>query len=183
MGLDAGFHGVLVPYCETVDEVREVVNAVRLHPLKGEGYNRVRDGGEYPSEATRLYLEKRNENVVVIIGIESVPAADRLDAILDVPGIDAIFIGLSDLGMSVGTPGQYSDPRFVAVVERIIMAAQARGIAAGGHWLTEADVMRWMAKGLRFVLFGTDSGMLAEGYRGPLATFRGKATAKVEQTV
>src|SRR2546425_431924 len=112
MALDAGFHGVLVPYCETAAEVRAVVNAGKLRPLKGELHDRARDDGVFPSDATKQYLEKRNANVVVIVGIESVTALSNLDAILDVPGLDAIFIGPNDLSVSLGIPDQYDHPKY-----------------------------------------------------------------------
>ncbi len=183
MALDAGFHGVLVPYCETADEVRDVVNAARLRPLKGEAYTRARDGGEFPSAAAKAYLEKRNENVIVIIGIESVAAMNNLDAILAVGGIDAIFIGPNDLSITLGIPDEYAHPRFVEAVDHIIGTAQARGVAAGGHWQTEEDVTRWMAKGSRFVLFSSDGRALTEGYRSSLNTFRNAAVTQMEHTI
>ena len=77
MALDAGFHGVLVPYCETVAQVSAVVSVARLRPLKGGLQTRVREAGEFPSEATREYLEKRNANTVVIIGKSVQPAGSR----------------------------------------------------------------------------------------------------------
>jgi len=183
MGLDAGFHGVLVPYCESVDEVRDVVNAARLRPLKGAAYNRARDTGEFPSEETQRYLTERNKNVVVIIGIESIAAIENLDAILEVEGIDAIFIGPNDLSITLGVPDQYAHPRFIEATERIIAAAQARGIPAGGHWQTEEDVERWMAKGSRFVLFSSDARSATEGYRSSLNKFRNAAVSEMEHTI
>ena len=74
MALDAGAHGVLAPYCETVEEVREVVGASKYRPLKGAMVKRVVEEGIFPSEQSRKYLEDVNRNSVCIIGIESVPA-------------------------------------------------------------------------------------------------------------
>ena len=72
MALDAGAQGVLAPYCETVEQVKDVVAAAKWRPLKGEAARRVVDGGELPSEASKSYLENRNNNNIAIIGIESV---------------------------------------------------------------------------------------------------------------
>ena len=60
MALDAGAAGVLVPYCETVEEVRECVATAKFHPLKGEYLTRAITTGEFPSEKTKQYLEKRH---------------------------------------------------------------------------------------------------------------------------
>ena len=99
MFLDAGAQGVLAPYCETVDEVKEVVGATKWRPLKGALAKKAVDLGEFPSLETKEYLENRNRNNVCIIGIESVPAIANLESILKVDGIDAIFVGPSDLSI------------------------------------------------------------------------------------
>jgi 2-keto-3-deoxy-L-rhamnonate aldolase RhmA len=183
MALDAGFHGVLVPYCETVAQVSAVVAAARLRPLKGEVQTKVRETGSFPSDATRHYLENRNANAVVIIGIESVPALENLDAILDVPGIDAIFIGPNDLTVSMGIPDQYDHPRYVAAVEHIISTAQGRGIPAGPHCFDEGQLLEWHGKGTRFVLFSADVRALSDGYRGALARAQGQAAPARRETL
>jgi staphyloferrin B biosynthesis citrate synthase len=168
MALDAGFHGVLVPYCETADQVSAVVSAARLRPLKGGLEVRARGTGQFPSDATREYLERRNQNVVVIIGIESVPAVQNLESILDVPGIDAIFIGPNDLSVSLGVPDQYDHPRYLEAVEHVIETAQGRGIPAGPHCFDETMLLQYREKGARFMLFSADVRALADGYRSTL---------------
>ena len=182
-GLDAGFHGVLVPYCESVEEVKAVVHAARLRPLKGVLHGLARETGGHPSEATKQYLEERNKNVVVIIGIESVPAMENLDSILDVGGIDAIFIGPNDLSITLGVPDEYDNPTFIEATEHIIATAQKRGIPAGGHWQTEKDIERWMGKGSRFVLYSSDTRALTEGYRHSLNKFRNAAIGQLEDVI
>lgn len=181
MALDAGFHGVLVPYCETPEEVRAVVNAARLRPLKGALHTIARDQGTFPSDATRQYLEKRNANVVVIIGIESVPAVENIEQILDVGGIDALFIGPNDLTVSLGVPDQYDHPSYVQAVERVIAAANARGVPAGPHCLTDEQLTVWQSKGARFILFSSDWRALSEGYRASLSRARGKDVGPVKR--
>jgi len=174
MALDAGFHGVLVPYLETPEQVRAVVNAGKLRPLKGALHEGARDGGAFPSEATEGYLRKRNDNVVLIVGIESVPAVNNLEAILDVPGVDAIFVGPNDLSVSLGIPDQYDHPKYVEAVEHVIATSQARGIPAGPHCFDEKALLRWMQTGMRNVLFSADVRALADGYRVTLDKVRGK---------
>lgn len=183
MALDAGFHGVLVPYCETTEEVKAVVSSARLRPLKGALHNDARDRDIFPSPATRAYLEKRNANVVTIIGIESVPAVENLEAILDTGGIDAIFIGPNDLSVSLGIPDEYTNPKFVEAVEHVISTSQARGIPAGGHWQTEEQVQYWMGRGSRFILYSSDGRALTEGYRQSLNLFRGTAVSQMRHTL
>jgi 2-keto-3-deoxy-L-rhamnonate aldolase RhmA len=175
MALDAGFHGVLVPYCETAAQVSAVVSAARLRPLKGALEVSARASGQLPSDATRAYVEERNKNVVVIIGIESVPAVDNLESILDVPGIDAIFIGPNDLSVSLGIPDEYDHPRYREAVEHVIGVAQGRGIPAGPHCFDEPMLIDYLEKGARFVLYSADVRALGDGYRPTLDRHRDRA--------
>ena len=129
MALDAGAQGILAPYCETVDEVKEVVGAAKWRPLKGVLVQKAVDSGEFPSQATKEYLEARNHNNVCIVGIESVPAIENLENILKVEGIDAIFVGPNDLSITLGIPDQYDHPDYEAALREIISEVPGGGSA------------------------------------------------------
>jgi 2-keto-3-deoxy-L-rhamnonate aldolase RhmA len=101
----------------------------------------------------------------MIIGIESVTAVENLEAILDVRGVDAIFIGPNDLSVSLGIPDQFDHPKYVEAVEHVIATSQQRGIAAGPHCFNEAALLRWIKTGMRNVLFSADVRALADGYK------------------
>ena len=120
MSLDAGAQGVLAPYCETVEEVSAVVAAAKWRPLKGALARKAVATGELPSEASREYLEDRSRNVVCLIGIESVPAIENLENILQVRGIDGIFVGPNNLSISLGVPDQLTHPSYEAALRRVI---------------------------------------------------------------
>ncbi len=115
IALDAGADGVLVPYCETVEEVRACANKVRFHPLKGEYFERACMTGELPSEKTREYLNNRHKDHIFIMGIESQPAANRLDELLECAEIDGIFVGPNDLTTSLGIPDEVDNPIYLDV--------------------------------------------------------------------
>ena len=165
MTLDAGAHGVLAPYCETVEEVKEVVGAAKWRPLKGAFLRRVVDTGEFPSAATKAYLENRNRNSVCIIGIESVPAIDNLDAILKVDGIDGIFVGPNDLTVTLGIPDQYDHPDYEAALRRIISTCKAHDTPVLIHHQTVQLSQKWLKEGARFVLYSSDTRTMHNGFR------------------
>ena len=172
MAIDAGAHGVLAPYCETVDEVREVVAAAKWRPLKGEAVRRLMETGEHVSDASRAYLEQRNRNSVALIGIESVAAVNALEQLLDVPGIDGIFVGPNDLSISLGAPDQYDNPEYKSTVKHIIDTSEARGIPVLVHHQTTELSSYWISQGARFVLHGTDRRALIEGFRSEFGSLR-----------
>ena len=165
MALDAGAQGVLAPYCETVDEVKEVVGAARWRPLKGALVRTVLEKGELPSEETRAYLEARNKNNVCIIGIESVPAIENLDEMLKVDGIDAVFVGPNDLSISLGIPDRYDHPDYEAALRRILSVCKAHGTPAMFHHQTVALSQKWLREGARFLLYSSDARTMHNGFR------------------
>ena len=165
MALDAGAHGILAPYCETVDEVKEVVGAAKWRPLKGELVRMAIDKGELPSQASREYLENRNRNNVCIIGIESTPAIANLENILKVEGIDAIFVGPNDLTISLGIPDQYDHPDYEAALREIIAKCRAANTPVLMHHQTVPLTIKWLQEGARFVLYSSDGRSLHNAYR------------------
>ena len=165
MALDAGAHGVLVPYCETVAEVKEVIAAARWRPLKGALVDRAMETGEFPSETSKAYLQERNRNTVVMIGIESVPAAENLDEILKIDGIDAIFVGPNDMSITMGIPDQYDHPDFEEMLRFVIRTCGARNIPVAVHLQSVELSTKWIQEGVRFVLHKTDVGALHEGFQ------------------
>ena len=189
MALDAGAQGVLVPYCETVEEVKEVIGAAKWRPLKGVLVDRVTETGEFPSEASKAYLQRRNSNTVVMIGIESVPAAENLEEILKVDGIDAIFVGPNDISISMGIPDQYDHPDFEEMLRFVIRTCGARNIPVAVHLQSVELSTKWIQEGVRFVLHKTDVGALHEGFQRDFDQLRqvgdeisGQMTEKVKKS-
>lgn len=158
--LDGGAAGIVAPYVEHPDQVRELVGAVKLKPLNGERLRAAlseKSGLEFPLQE---YVEKQNANQVVIVNIESVPAMDSLDAILDVPGLDAVLVGPHDLTCSLGIPEQYNHPRYIEAVDTIISKARAKRVGAGIHMIYQDSRLdqevRWMKKGANLILHSAD---------------------------
>jgi 4-hydroxy-2-oxoheptanedioate aldolase len=172
MAIDAGAQGILAPYCETVEEVKEVVGAAKWRPLKGEAVRHLMDTGEHVSDETRAYLEERNQNNIVIIGIESVAAVNNLENILKVPGIDGIFVGPNDMSISLGVPDMYDTEKYRTTVKRVIDTSEAHGIPVLVHQQTPELSRYWISQGARFVLHGTDRRALAEGFRADFSVLR-----------
>ena len=165
MALDAGAQGVLAPYCETVEEVKEVVGAAKWRPLKGALLRKAVETGEFPSQATKDYLAKINQNNICIIGIESVPAIERLDSMLQVKDIDAVFVGPNDLAISLGVPDQYDHPDYEAALRRILSICKAHNTPTLIHHQTVALTQKWLREGARFVLYSTDFRAMHNGFR------------------
>lgn len=186
MALDAGTAGVLVPYCETVAEVQAVVATAKWHPLKGEYLIRAVTDGVFPSKETKKYLQNRHKESLVIIGIESQPAYENLDAILDVGDIDGVFIGPNDMSTSLGIPDDYQNPKYLRVVKDIIERCAGRNIPVMVHQQTIETSSTAIKLGARFVLHSSDSRMLQRIMQEEMNALRmaaGAGAASAKDTV
>ena len=177
MALDAGADGVLVPYCETVDEVRHCAVKLRTHPLKGEYYERVVETGEYPSDKSKRYLAERHKNHIFIMGIESEPAANRVGELIDCADIDGVFIGPNDMSTSLGIPDESGNPIYLDTLSKIIAEADKRGIPTMIHQQTIDTSAKAIELGARFIMHSSDAGILLRGTQEEFAELR-KITSK-----
>ena len=107
------------------------------------------------------YLARASETISLTVQIESAAAVADVERIVAVDGVDAIFIGPSDLAASMGHLGQQSHPEVVAAVLRAIAAARAAGKPAGVNAFVPADAERYIEAGAAFVAVGADVAILA----------------------
>jgi 4-hydroxy-2-oxoheptanedioate aldolase len=157
MALDAGAEGIICPYVEEPDRVREVVGAVKYRPLKGKKLADLLRSRAGVDPETLRYLQRWNKNNILIINVESLPALARLDEILAVEGLDAVLIGPHDLSISLDLPESYEDPRFIAAVEGIIEKARKAGLGAGIHyWQSLERELHYARKGANLISHSTD---------------------------
>ena len=128
--LDSGADGVLVPNIKNAEQARAAVQAARFHPEGGRGvcrYVRAAGFGETPGAD---YFEAANR-ATLVCQIEGREAVDQLDEILDVEGIDILFIGPYDLSQSLGCPGEVGSSQVLEFVAEIATRAKKHGVRTG----------------------------------------------------
>jgi 4-hydroxy-2-oxoheptanedioate aldolase len=170
--LDAGCYAVICPLINTREEAEAFVGACRYPP---EGY---RSFGPYRATlyGGQDYTEHANETVVTMAMIETQEALDNLEEILSVEGLDAVFVGPSDLGQSLGYgPGTDRDePEVVEAIESILAAAREHGLAAGIFTGTPEYASRMVEKGFRFVTISSDVRLMAAAAAATVNALRGE---------
>jgi 2-keto-3-deoxy-L-rhamnonate aldolase RhmA len=155
--LDAGAGGIVGPYVESADQVRDLVGAVKLRPLKGERLAKALRDRDSLEPELRNYVEQRNSDKILIANIESVPAIENLHEICSVPGLDAVLIGPHDLSCSLGIPEQYDHPQFDGAVKTIFRIAREHRVGAGIHfWLSLDQEIAWARAGGNLVMHSSD---------------------------
>lgn len=175
---DDGAVGIVAPYVESPEQVRELVGATKLQPLKGELQKSLLSGELAFNPELRDYIEQRNDGRLLVINIESVPALERLDEIFSVPGVDVALIGPHDLSCSLGIPENYKHPKFLKAVSQIIGCAKKYGIASGIHYWTDLDQeVEWCNQGVQMLIHAADIIAFREKMDRELGILRNKLGA------
>lgn len=172
--LDLGAQNIIVPMVDTVEQAEAAIRAMHYPPrgIRGVGSALARGGRWNRIEG---YLMGASETVTLIVQIESVAAVANAEAILAVDGVDAIFIGPSDLAASMGLIGQQDHPEVTAAVERVIAAARAAAVKVGVNAFNPATAERYAQAGADFVFVGADVGLLARATEALADRFIGSA--------
>lgn len=172
--LDAGAQGVIVPMVGTADEARAAVVAAKYPPDGTRSWGPIRAANEIPdySPATA------NRATIVAAMIETPEGVANLDEILAVPGVDAIYVGPSDLALGHGMRPtlEVTEPEHERLVLSILDACQRHGVVAGIHCDNAESVLRWQSAGFRMCTSGSDASLLRRAGQTALTRIRGEAT-------
>lgn len=168
--LDAGAYGVICPMVNTREDAEKLVAYTHYAPMGTRSFGPVRallyGGADYPKHA--------NSTIVTFAMIETAKALENLDDILSVKGLDAVYIGPSDLSLALGCTPTFDDvdPPVVEAIDHILARAKAHGVVAGIHNGTAEAALARIAKGFQFVTISSDARLIAAGAQQVLGKMR-----------
>ena len=168
--LDTGADGIIAPLVNDADTAARVVTWAKYPPLGARSVGIARAQGYGASFAD--YVAAANENVAVIVQVEHVDAVANIDSILDVQGIDGVFVGPYDLSASMGKAGQIDDAGVRRRIERIRLACEQRGMPLGIFGADAAAVQPFVEQGYTFIAVGMDSLLLIQSARRILSALK-----------
>ena len=168
--LDAGFYNFLVPFVESADEARSAVAATRYPPQGVRGVSVSQRGNRYGTVPD--YFKNVNEQICVMVQIESRKGVEAAREIAALEGVDCIFVGPSDLAAGFGHLGNANHPEVQAAIAAVFADAKAHGKPTGILAPVEADARRYMAMGATFVGVGSDLGVFRSGTQALLDKYR-----------
>ena len=169
--LDIGAQSLLFPYVQNADEARSAVTSTRYppHGIRGvASASRASRYGRVPG-----YLSKANDEICVLVQVETREALKELDAIAKVDGVDGVFIGPSDLAASLGHIGNPAHPDVQAAIKDAVTRLKAAGKPAGILTGNEDEARRYIEWGYLFVAVGSDIGLLAKNADTLAKKFKG----------
>ena len=174
--LDGGAEGIVVPYIETVEEVRRAVGAVKYRPIKGKLLAEVLSGRKTLPESTQAFLGDFNDGKYLIVGIESMEAIDNLEELITVDGVDGVFLGPHDITVSMGIPTEYNNPLFLNTIEDIVRRCRRHSVGVGLHTLLltldEQYLRRLLDAGMNWILNGADITVMRDAMNTQLRSLR-----------
>lgn len=173
--LDAGADGILAPMIETREDALQVVRACRYppHGRRGAAFSIAHD--DFLPGTVSDKMRAADAKVLCGLLIESPQAVESLDTILDVPGIDLVWVGHFDLSLTMGIPAQFNDARFLRAVDRILAACNSRRIPIGIMVVSPEHAMECIERGYRCLSYWGDIWLLQRALAEGLRTIRERA--------
>lgn len=170
--LDIGAMGLMIPMTESEEQARLFVRSAKYPPEGGRGaaFGVAHDdyeGGDVPTK-----MKSANKETLLICLVETVPGIENVDKIAAVDGVDVIWIGHYDLTNSMGIPGQFTHPRYLEAVDRVVQACQRHGKVPA---FMAADVetgQKLIAQGFRCISYSGDIWLYSQVLRSGIGALR-----------
>jgi 2-dehydro-3-deoxyglucarate aldolase/4-hydroxy-2-oxoheptanedioate aldolase len=169
--LDLGAAGVLVPQVNDAAQAGDVARWLRYPPSGARGVALSARGAGYGA-AGHGDVDRLDRAVLGIVQVETAAAIEQVEAIAATDGVDALFVGPSDLSHSLGVPGAFDAPAYTDALRRVVDAAGSHGRALGAYVSSVGDLERYRALGFTLLTIAADGLTALEGFRARLAAAR-----------
>ena len=157
--LDSGAKGIQIPHITNEEDAKFAVSQSKFYPFGERGLCRFVRAANYSAIKKNDYIEKTNNETLLILQLEGVKSLKNVDSIFRVKGIDIIFIGPYDLSQSLGMPGEITNPKVVNTMKEIVNKANDFGIATGTFTDTLEQLHMWKDAGVKYLSYSTDVGL------------------------
>jgi 2-keto-3-deoxy-L-rhamnonate aldolase RhmA len=168
--LDIGAYGVMIPWIAGRQDAEAAVRASKYPPAGIRGIAGSHRAGGYGRHAAE-YWKRANDEVLVVIQVETTTAVAAIDEIVKVPGIDVLFIGPGDLSTALGHMGDMGHPDVRTAMEKVETAAKAHGIALGNITRSWDQARELYKRGYQFLTLCSDTALVVQGAKEILGRF------------
>jgi 2-keto-3-deoxy-L-rhamnonate aldolase RhmA len=179
--LDIGAAGVVVPKIESVTQAKAALNAARYPPLGHRGVGPWRAAG-YGADYFD-YVHRANDEIIVMLMIESLAGIAALPEIVRLPGVDGIIAGPADLAASLGHSPNFEHPDVLTAIDRLVDICHSANMPVAVSMNHEERLAAWQARGAKLILAGVDSDFILAGANDALAFARSMFTGNQMETV
>ena len=174
--LDGGALGIVVPHVDDAETARQMASNCRYPPIGHRSMTGALPQVNFESHPLDELSGAVNDATLLILMIETPQAVENADAIAAVEGVDVLLIGTNDLCMEMGIPGQFDHDRVGEAYDTVIAACRKHGKHPGmGGVYNPAVMARYVDKGMRFILSGSDMAFMMAGAKAQVAAVRALA--------
>jgi len=154
--LDAGAEGLMIPKVESRDQVLRIMDYVKYPPEgnRGGAFGIAHD--DYKGGDMAKLAKGENDDTLIIVQTETVKSVENVDEILSVEGVDVAWLGQCDMTFSMGIPGQYDNPKFLRIMDKLINACEKHGVALGYIPVSIPEAIDVIEKGVRCISYSAD---------------------------
>lgn len=174
--LDIGAKGLIVPCVERVDQVKSLVEWAKYYPVGKRGFFMARPAGYgYKSFASNVdeYFKVCNEETLLIPQCETMGCLQNIEEIVNIEGVDGIFIGPYDLSIGMGRPAQFDHPEFIQAIDRILKACKDAGKFSFIYTGSISAAKQYLADGFDGVAYNMDAAVLINAYKSIISEIKG----------
>lgn len=168
--LDIGAEGVQIPQINVKDDALKVVHSAKYAPIGERGLSVFTRAGNYFKDGGavggKIHTDRQNEETTVIVHIEGKRGLDNLDEIMEVEGIDVLFLGPYDISQSLGVPGQVRSRKVETALKQAATEARAQKRAVGSY-ARDTDMGKWLLDiGVQYLSFNVDATIYMQACEG-----------------
>lgn len=162
--LESGARGIMLPRVRAVDEVREMISAMKFPPIGRRGCDCIHADAVFGLNSALDYMSQANRETCLIVQIEETEVLPHLDTIAALPGVDVLFVGPGDLSNGMGLFGRPEGPEVLDVLQRVADACRRHGKVAGIPCAPE-HVKKYYDLGFRFFNVASDYRCVINGLK------------------
>lgn len=162
--LEIGAQSLLVSHVSTPEEASRIVKATRYYPEGERGLSPFTRNHGYSDEGIAEKLRFANEQMFVGVLVEGEEGLNKLEKICDVENLDMVYLGVYDISMAVGTPGDLNNPKVIGIVRDCVKMINEKGLVAGSVARDKGYLQLLVETGFRFISYRADSTVLREGF-------------------
>mgnify|MGYP005765550119 FL=1 len=173
--VDSGAKGIVIPYLKTLDDIKKIIEFAKFPPTGNRGFIQGRASGfGYKQWAKDIneWMNISNQELLVLPQCETVQCLEVIEHIVEMEGIDGIFVGPFDLSISMGIPAQFENERFLSALERILKACKNVHKPAFIFAADMKNAQKYMKWGFEGIAYGIDTAVVIEAYQNIVKQIR-----------
>lgn len=160
--IDDGAGGIVAPYVESIQQVRQLVAATKLRPIQGERAEAAMQD-QALDQNLQTMVDRHCGGMPLILQIESEIAVDRCSQLTDIAGVDGVLVGGFDLTATLGCLSDHADPRFITAITNVASICRDKGIGAGIYFAESPAKERWAKRlGYNLMIQGCDVSLIRD---------------------